>query len=64
MDVKYAAGYIAAQVLCALLAAALLLLIAKGAAGGYDPSAAEFAANGYGAHSPVITACPPPSSSK
>ena len=52
MDAKYAAGYIAAQVLGAVLAAALLLLIAKGAPGGYDPSAAGFAANGYGAHSP------------
>lgn len=52
MDAKYAAGYIAAQVLGAVLASALLLLIAKGAPGGYDPSAAGFAANGYGAHSP------------
>src|ERR687889_197046 len=52
MDARYAPGYIAAQVLGAVLAAALLLLIAKGAPGGYDPSAAGFAANGYGAHSP------------
>lgn len=52
MEAKYAAGYIAAQVLGAILASAVLLLIAKGAPGGYDPSVAGFAANGYGAHSP------------
>jgi aquaporin Z len=52
MDVKYAAGYVVAQILGAILAAALLLLIVKGAPGGYDPSVAGFAANGYGEHSP------------
>lgn len=52
MDAKYVAGYIVAQVVGAILAAALLLLIVKGAPGGYDPSAAGFAANGYGEHSP------------
>lgn len=52
MDAKYAVGYIIAQVLGAVVAAALLLLIVKGAPGGYDPSAAGFAANGYGEHSP------------
>src|SRR5688572_31958325 len=52
MEPRYAAGYIAAQVAGAIVAAALLLLIAKGAPGGYDPSVAGFAANGYGAHSP------------
>lgn len=52
MDAKYAVGYIVAQVLGAILASALLLVIAKGAPGGYDPSVAGFAANGYGAHSP------------
>src|SRR4030095_8296292 len=36
MDATYAPGYIAAQILGAILAAALLLLIAKGAPGGYD----------------------------
>jgi aquaporin Z len=44
--------YIVAQVLGAIAAAAVLLLIAKGAAGGADPIAAGFAANGYGEHSP------------
>jgi aquaporin Z len=52
MDARYAAGYVVAQVLGAIAAAALLLLIAKGAPGGYDPSVAGFAANGYGEHSP------------
>jgi aquaporin Z len=52
MDAKYAAGYIVAQILGAIAASALLLLIVKGAPGGYDPSVSGFAANGYGAHSP------------
>ncbi|HEX5736111.1 MAG TPA: aquaporin Z [Blastocatellia bacterium] len=48
-----AAGYIAAQIIGGVLAAALLLAIAKGAAVGYDPAAAGFGANGYGEHSPA-----------
>ena len=52
MDARFAPGYIVAQILGAILASALLLLIVKGAPGGYDPSAAGFAANGYGEHSP------------
>src|SRR5437763_549802 len=52
MDARYAPGYIVAQVLGAILASALLLLIVKGAPGGYDPSVAGFAANGFGEHSP------------
>jgi aquaporin Z len=48
----HAVGYIVAQVAGAVLAAGLLLLIAKGAPAGYEPSVAGFAANGYGAHSP------------
>jgi aquaporin Z len=47
-----AVGYIAAQVVGAIVAAGILLLIAKGAAAGYDPSVTGFAANGYGTHSP------------
>jgi aquaporin Z len=47
-----AVGYIVAQVAGAILAAGILLLIAKGAAAGYDPSVAGLAANGYGTHSP------------
>src|SRR5687768_15680273 len=52
MDARYAAGYIVAQVLGAILAAALLLLIVKGRPLGYDPAVAGFAANGFGEHSP------------
>src|SRR5882672_1540580 len=51
-EAKYAAGYIAAQVVGAILAAGVLLIVAGGTTAGYDPSAAGFAANGYGAHSP------------
>lgn len=47
-----AASYIVAQILGAILAAGLLLVIAKGAAAGYDPATAGFGANGFGEHSP------------
>ena len=47
-----AVGYIVAQVVGAILAAGVLLLIAKGVAAGYDPAVAGFAANGYDEHSP------------
>src|SRR4051794_18832030 len=53
LDARYAAGYVVAQVLGAVVAAGVLLLIAKGLPTGYDPSVAGFAANGYGAHSPT-----------
>ena len=46
-------GYIIAQILGGILAAAVLLLILKGMPGGYDPSLSGFAANGYGQHSPA-----------
>jgi aquaporin Z len=49
---RQAVGYIVAQVVVAIVAAGILLLIAKGTAAGYDPSVAGFAANGYGTHSP------------
>jgi aquaporin Z len=52
LDPKFAGGYIAAQIVGAILAAGILLIIAQGAPGGYDPSVAGFAANGYGEHSP------------
>jgi len=47
-----AAGYVVAQVLGAIVAAGVLLVIAKGTPAGYDQAAAGFGANGYGAHSP------------
>jgi aquaporin Z len=53
MDARYAAGYVVAQVVGAIVAAGVLLLVAKGLPGGYDPAVAGFAANGYGEHSPA-----------
>ena len=47
-----AARYWAAQVIGAVIAAALLLVIAKARAGGYDAEVEGFGANGYGDHSP------------
>ena len=52
MDRRFAAGYIVAQILGGIVAAAILLIIAKGMPGGYDPTVSGFAANGYGEHSP------------
>jgi aquaporin Z len=52
IEAKYVPGYIVAQIVGAILASALLLLIAQGVPNGYDPSVAGFAANGYGDHSP------------
>jgi len=52
INAKDAALYMVAQIVGAIIASALLLYIAQGAANGYDPSAAGFGANGYGAHSP------------
>src|SRR5215210_8179064 len=52
MDAKYAPGYIVAQIVGAILASALLLLIVKGAPAGYDPALKGLAANGYGEFSP------------
>jgi aquaporin Z len=49
---KYVAGYVIFQLVGALLATTVLLAIAKGMAGGYDPATSGFASNGYGAHSP------------
>jgi len=50
---KDAGAYVVAQILGAIVASAVLLTIAKGIAGGYDPATAGFAANGYGDHSPM-----------
>ena len=51
-EAKYVPGYVTAQIVGAIVAAGVLLIVAGGTTGGYDPSAAGFAANGYGAHSP------------
>lgn len=47
------AGYIAAQIVGRVVAAAFLLAIARGASGGYDPTVAGFGAHGYAEHPPV-----------
>ncbi len=52
MNRRDLAGYWIAQVLGAVAAAAILLIVAKGNVNGYDPAATGFAANGFGEHSP------------
>ena len=49
---KDAAAYMVAQVIGAVLAAAVILFIANGAPGGYDASVSGLGADGYGLHSP------------
>lgn len=51
-DAKDAAGYIGGQILGGIIAAALLLVVAKGLPAGYNPAVSGFAANGFGEHSP------------
>ncbi len=51
-EAKHVPGYVVAQIIGAIIAGGVLLMIAGGTSGGYDPSTAGFAANGYGAHSP------------
>ncbi|GAA3536898.1 aquaporin [Aeromicrobium flavum] len=46
-------GYVVAQVVGASVAGAVLLVIAKGIEGGFDPVATGFATNGYGDRSPM-----------
>src|SRR5262252_11014692 len=53
MDRRFAPGYVVAQILGAIAAAGILLIIAKGMPGGYDARTRGFAANGYGEHSPA-----------
>lgn len=52
MNAKDAGLYMVAQVIGAFIASAIILVIAKGAMGGYDPATAGLGANGYGIHSP------------
>jgi aquaporin Z len=49
---KDALAYVGAQLVGAVIGAGFVYLIARGMPGGYDPSVAGLAANGYGAHSP------------
>lgn len=52
MESRQTVGYIVAQIVGGILGAGVLLLIAQGIPGGYDPAVAGLAANGYGEHSP------------
>jgi aquaporin Z len=44
--------YIISQVIGAIIASGLILVIARGVVAGYDPSVAGMGANGFGEHSP------------
>ncbi len=52
ISAKDAAGYVIAQILGAILASAVVLLIAHGAPAGYSAHVSGLGANGYGMHSP------------
>ncbi len=52
MNAKDAVFYVISQVLGAVLAAALILLVAHGGPAGYDAAVSGLGANGYGLHSP------------
>src|SRR3954471_17110307 len=52
IEITEAVRYWIAQVLGAIVAAGVLLIIAKSKAGGYEAGALGFGANGYGDHSP------------
>src|SRR5882757_485089 len=49
---KHVPGYVIAQILGAVIASAILLIIVRDNPAGYDPVVGGFAANGYGVHSP------------
>ncbi len=49
---KDAPGYIGAQIVGAVAAAGVLVILLKGQPGGYDAAASGLAANGFGDHSP------------
>lgn len=52
IGVKDAVGYVIAQIIGGIIAAAVVLAIAHGLPNGYDASVSGLAANGYGLHSP------------
>src|SRR5256714_3077521 len=51
-ELRDAGGYVGAQIIGAILGAAVILLVAGGVPGGYDPAVKGLAANGYDVHSP------------
>jgi aquaporin Z len=52
IDARLAGGYVVAQIVGAVLAAALVWLVAEGMPGGFDLGPSGLGANGYGDHSP------------
>src|SRR5262249_33571777 len=52
MESRHVPGYMIPRILGAILAAGVLLIVARDTPAGYDPSSAGFAANGYAEHSP------------
>jgi aquaporin Z len=52
MERRHVAGYVVAQCLGAILAAGIVLLVARGAPGGYSAQAEGLASNGFGTWSP------------
>ena len=52
INAKDAGAYMVAQVIGAVLASAVILLVANGAPGGYSAPLSGLGADGYGAHSP------------
>lgn len=52
ISVRDATAYIAAQIVGAIVAAGVILIIARGAAGGYNLIEGGLGANGFGLHSP------------
>jgi aquaporin Z len=51
-DARHVPGYILAQIVGAVIASAIVLIIARDSPGGYDTAVGGLAANGYGLHSP------------
>lgn len=52
IGLKDAVMYVIAQIIGAIVAAAIVLVIAKGLPAGYDPAVGGLGADGYGLHSP------------
>jgi aquaporin Z len=52
LPIKDAIGYVVAQIIGAVIAAAIILFIAQGTPDGYVASVSGLGANGYGLHSP------------
>src|SRR2546421_4749203 len=53
IEARHAVAYVVAQVVGAIVAAGVLLIIAKGLPGGYYPAVTGFRPHGFDAHSPA-----------